>query len=99
MRGLRTEEGTKFERFFAIVQSEAKKNGNIFFLDCGEGRDFTTSDMEGEDLSGWLIPEKDEEEFTPLFESGNIPADWDEMFVFCIWEKRDGEIAVEFKKY
>ncbi len=39
MKGLRTQEGEKFERFFALVQKRAQQEGKIFFLDSGDGRD------------------------------------------------------------
>ena len=41
MRGLKTQEGKKFERFFNMVQEEAAKQDAVFFLGCGEGRDFS----------------------------------------------------------
>ncbi len=35
MRGLKTQEGSKFEAFFSLVQQEAAKSHSVFFLDCG----------------------------------------------------------------
>ena len=52
MRGLRTQEGEKFERFFALVQKEALKQSCVFFLDSGEGHIFENESMEYSDLSG-----------------------------------------------
>ncbi len=56
MQGLRTKESIKFQKFFSIVQNEAIKRHSIFFLDAGDGNAFETTNLEGEDLMGWLIP-------------------------------------------
>ena len=42
MLGLRTEESEKFVKYFAIVQCAAEKQGCIYYLDAGDGRDFET---------------------------------------------------------
>ena len=52
MVGLRTCEGEKFERFFALVQREALKQNCVFFLDSGEGHIFENENMEYSDLCG-----------------------------------------------
>ena len=46
MQGLKKQEGNKFERFFAVVQSQAKKSGAVFFLFAGEGHEQETEEME-----------------------------------------------------
>ena len=56
-------EETKFERFFELVQLEASKLGCVFFFDVGERNDFEGSEMDGEDLSGWLVPIELADEF------------------------------------
>ena len=58
MQGLKTQEGNKFIAFFKLIQEEARKRHSVFFLECGEGNEFETAHIEGEDLRGWLIPEK-----------------------------------------
>ena len=85
MRGLRKQESKKFENFFAIVQKTATEQGCIFFLDAGEGRDFENNTMEGEDLSGWLIPKEKSQEFEPLWMKNNVDDDWSDMFGYAIW--------------
>ena len=52
MRGLKTQEGNKFIAFFKLVQEEARKKHSVFFLECGEGNDFSEDNIEGEDLRG-----------------------------------------------
>ena len=63
MVGLRTWEGEKFERFFALVQKEALKQNCVFFADSGEGHLFENDTMEYSDLRGWLVPVEKAEEF------------------------------------
>ena len=46
MRGLRTNEGAKFEKYFAIIEEEAKRLGGVFFSETGEGRDLDLEDIE-----------------------------------------------------
>lgn len=100
MEGLRTQENFKFERFFALVQQAAKAKGMRFFLDCGEGRDIETPEIEGEDLSGWLIPEKEATKFDSIFQAREeIPDKWDDCVAFAIWSLEHGNIKIEFKKF
>lgn len=68
MRELRTQENKKFEHFFQLVRNKAQKQHCIFFVDCGEGQEFVCEDMEGEDLSGWLIPDEDADRFQIEFD-------------------------------
>ena len=63
MVGLRTQENEKFNRFFALIQAEAEKKDSVFFADAGDGNEFATSTMEGEDMMGWLVPKEKVEEF------------------------------------
>ena len=99
MRGLKTQEGRKFERFFNIVQNEAAKQDAVFFLGCGEGRDFSTNEMEGEDLMGWLMPKSNAAKFELEWEEDNVGERWNNFVRFAIWELRDGELIVTFEKY
>lgn len=99
MKGLRTQEDAKFERFFALIQEFAEKQGAVFFLDNGDGRDLILDDMEGEDLSGWLIPLSKADEFERTWKENEIIGDeWDEFFVFAVW-KNNGGLKVDFQKY
>lgn len=80
----------KEENFTAFLNSEAERQGFVFFQDSGEGRDLETDTMYLEDVSGWLAPigtpEKD--------------AKTDENYRFAEWKKREnGEIVIEFKRY
>lgn len=85
MLGLRTQEKSKFEKFFAIVQDAAKKKGCVFFLDAGDGRDFETKELEGEDLMGWLIPKEKVDDFEQEWKAGDVSDDWSDFFLWAIW--------------
>ena len=67
MKGLRTHENAKFNKFFELVQKEAEKRKAVFFLDCGGGNLFENATFECEDLFGWLIPNEQVAEFEKLF--------------------------------
>ena len=99
MRELRTQEGRKFENFFSFVRAAADKIGCIFFVDCGEGRELLTEDLEGEDLSGWLIPKDEADKFQKEFDSGEISEKWNNEFVFAIWNQNGKNISIDFKRF
>ena len=96
MLGLRTQESEKFNHFFELVQKAAAEEGKVFFCDCGEGREFETQDMEGEDLSGWLIPAEKAEKSRKKFEAGGK---CDEKTVFCIWSMEGEDVFVRFEDF
>ena len=89
----------KEEAFWALVQETAEARGCSFFLDCGEGRDFETDTMAGEDLSGWLIPREKEELFSKEFSRGKqyVSDDWNEYIYFAIWTITDGAVSIRFE--
>ncbi len=99
MLGLRTQESEKFNAFWDIIQAEASKTNCVFFGDCGEGRDFETDTMEGEDFSGWLIPKADAENFETMFLKGNVEDKWSKYIVFALWKETNGIISVGFEKF
>lgn len=96
MRGLRTQETSKFEKFFSIVQDAASKKDCVFFLDAGDGREFETDSLEGEDLMGWLIPKDKVTDFEQEWETGDVSDDWSEFFVWAIWDNADNP-KIQFK--
>ena len=104
MRGLCTPESGKFKDFFERAgQRTARNQGAVFFLQCGEGRDFKCGDLEGMDLFGWLVPEAEADEFEAMWERN--PNDfealsaWNDMLCFAEWEMADGKIEIQFKFY
>ncbi len=101
MRGLKTPESDKFCRFHELVESEAEKKGGVFFGFSGEGRAFVTPEMEGEDLSGWLVPNDKADEFESLWKREPVEKvdAWSEFFVFVIWHLKGDKVSVEFKTF
>lgn len=97
MQGLRTQEGIKFERFFSLVEKEAEKKDAVFFLDSGEGHDFENDKMEGENLSGWLIPNRKAKEFETAYIERADLSKWIDRYAWASWENKDGEIIVNIE--
>lgn len=97
MLGLRTQEGEKFERFFALVQNEARKKGCVFFGDAGMGKTFENDVIECEDFCGWLIPKDDAIMFGELFkEASEAVFDYDDFYCYVDFEvdKKTGRITI-----
>ena len=96
IRGLKTNEGKRFEKFFSIVQKTANEINCIFFLEAGDGRDFENEDMEGEDLMGWLIPCEKADEFEHLWFQDKSDENWDNYFGFAVWEENGNSFSIKF---
>ena len=99
MRGLKTQEGSKFEVFFALVQQEAAKRNSVFFLDCGEGNDFEADDIEGEDLRGWVIPEGKADQFEQLWLNGEPGDDWTDYIEWAEWKCDPQSLTIKLVTY
>jgi len=97
--GLRTKETDKFCRFFSIVQNKAEAENKVFFLDSGEGRELLTDELEGEDLSGWLIPKDKAAFFETLWKKNDNLDEWIDFFTFAIWKVNNGKVEIEFTTY
>jgi hypothetical protein len=90
----------KEQAFWDFIQEFAKLQNAAFYMDCGEGHDINTDQYEGEDYSGWLIPQDQEEIFREYWENGTEDDDrWDEFYCFAEWSENEGQIKIEFKKY
>ena len=90
MRGLRTQEESKFKKFYQLVQESAKRKDSVFFLDAGDGNEFSTDEMSGENLLGWLIPEAEAKAFENVYESwGDIPDRWSDNYCAAKWENAE----------
>ncbi len=96
MRGLRTQENTKFKNFFSSVQQKALENKKVFFLDSGQGNEFSTDTIEGEDLCGWLIPEKVASVFEEKWKAFNALDEWEDYFVYVDVSYIDGVLKIQF---
>ena len=92
MQGLRGQETDKFIRFFNIVQNTAKQRKCVFFTDAGDGREFETDILEGEDLMGWLIPESKLSEFEKEWKSGDVSDDWSDFFCWAVYDNTDDPV-------
>ena len=104
MRGLRTNEGAKFEKYFAIIEEEAKRLGGVFFSETGEGRDLDLVDIEVCDLAGWLVPFDQADEFEALYlgrkDKEIWDSDrWDDMYIFVDYILEGDNVGVKFDKY
>ena len=97
MRGIRSGESEKFNRFFEQIQREAEKQNAVFFTDAGDGRDFETPTMEGEDMMGWLIPSDRVSEFEPLWDADAVDDSWSDFFGWAIWSKNGETIQIHFE--
>lgn len=102
MKGLKGHASDKFIRFFEVVQQAAHMQNSVFFSFAGEGREFHTASMEGEDMSGWLVPNalsnQFESEWT-AFKRVHEMEHWADYFTFVIWEQNNTEISVIFRQY
>lgn len=99
MRGLRTQESKEFERFFELIQEEAKKEKAIFFAFAGDGNVTKLQDIECEDMSGWLIPNEKADQFErEWMENNSMSAleEWEEFFTETVYEIKDGKVSVSF---
>ncbi|MBR5583707.1 MAG: hypothetical protein IKW21_04185 [Lachnospiraceae bacterium] len=97
MLGLRTQESKKFEKFMKLVQAEAKKTEKVFFLDTGDGHDFETDELEGEDLAGWLIPSSKVIEFKEVWEKDSVDDEWSDFYMFAVWKNENNKIVISFE--
>lgn len=98
MLGLRTQETSKFISFFELVQKKAAEKGSVFFLDSGDGNEFETETMEGENLQGWLIPLSKVDEFERIWKEHAEDDDFVEFFCWAEWVEVKGEIEIRFIK-
>lgn len=95
MQGLRKQEEQKFENFFKLVQSEAKKQDCVFFLDNVEAKLIETGDFECTDMHGWLLHEADADLFEPEFlKNTDKQFEFDDFYTYVDFEVKDGKINI-----
>lgn len=98
-QGLRIQENKKFLNFWKIVQKEASERNSVFFLDSGEGNEIETAEINAEDLSGWLIPKNQVEEFDILFKKFDkemISKKFDNFYMIASWQRKKDSFHVTF---
>lgn len=96
----KTSDDPKFMRFFEIVQDAANKLGKVFFLWTEENNPLMTDELDGGDLSGWLVDESDAERFDAIWRESvdDIPDELDDTFCFAKWSMDDfGNISIRFE--
>ena len=95
MQGLRKQEKLKFENFFKLVQSEAKKQSCVFFLDNVEAKLIETGDFECADMHGWLIHESDVDLFEPEFMNNTDKQfEFDDFYTYVDFVAVNGNVSV-----
>lgn len=99
MKGLRSQESDKFNSYFSLIQAEAEKQAMVFFADAGDGRDFETETMEGEDMMGWLIPKEKADEFEPMWKASEVDDSWSDYYLWAVWKKNGDGISAQFEVY
>ena len=97
MQGVRKQESDKFQRFFAIIQEEARKNHAVFYADAGDGNDYVTDDLECEDMMGWLIPQEKVQEFEAIWRAGQVDDAWSDYYMWAEWFLVDGRVCICFE--
>lgn len=70
---------------------------STFFADAGDGNEFETPTMEGEDMMGWLIPDDKVTEFEPVWKASDVDDDWTDFFRWAVWYEVNGKIAIRFE--
>lgn len=89
----------RFVRFFNIIQAHAEKKGCVFFSWAGEGHEIITDELDGEDMSGWLVKKSEADEFEAQWrkDRNNV----DERFArdMCVaeWSRAGEGIAISFR--
>lgn len=95
MKGLRTQENAKFNKFFELVQNEARSKNAVFFADSGEGDIFENAAFECETLLGWLIPQDKVAKFEPLFmENSTEQHNFDDFYSTVEFKEENGKIKI-----
>lgn len=92
----------RFSSFFELVQRKAAETGEIFYGFCGEGNEFYLETMEGEELSGWLIPMEKSEFFEKEWRQSKSLDDleqWMDYYTWVLWKNHEGRIEIEFKQF
>lgn len=87
-------------RFFRIVQDAASELGKVFFLWAEEGNPLMSGDMDGGDLSGWLVNESDAARFDSIWRKTelDLPGEFDDAFCIARWSRTaSGEVKIWFE--
>ncbi len=82
-----TETDRPFLNFLSIVQQAAAEQGKLFYFWSHEGNDIFTDELDGGDMSGWLVPPERAEEFEAAWKVSDqlIPDDLYDGFTIARW--------------
>lgn len=97
MKGLRTEENDRFLRYFEIVQSYAKKQNSVFFMDFGQCDDIAFKDMELDCLFGWLIPSDMADNFEKIYLKSAVDDSWNDFYVWVTPIIESSKLSIIFE--
>lgn len=88
----------KFDRFWRLVERSAEDQYCKFYMDSGEGREIVTDELDGEDLSGWLIPVQLVAAFRDDWSIGEANREkWSPYYKFARWYKTGEAITIHFE--
>lgn len=88
----------KENKFWTLVQDEARRQGKMFFEDVGIGREIETDNLVAWDTIGWLIPLDKVELFrNAVRTSTHDTAEWDEFLVAEEFEIDGDYCRITFK--
>ena len=79
------------------IVAEAEKMNAIFFADAGDGNDFETPAMEGENMMGWLVPVERAKEFEPLWAMSAIDDSWTDFYGWAVWSIVGDIVEIHFE--
>jgi len=79
-----------------IIEKAASKKNAHFFIDSGEGREYSTDTISIMNMSGWLIPTERKSEFETISDDDRWNDTWDAFFCFAKWYIVDDEILIDF---
>ena len=100
--GIRVEDDAndkKFMRFFDVIQRAAKEQGCVFFSYSGESHELINDKFDGEDLSGWLIPISEAEEFNKHFLEWDVGEEYAHLMRMAEWYGDENNPSIKFRSW
>lgn len=98
MRGLKTQENERFLKYFELILQAASEQGAVFFADAGDGHEFSNTEIECEDMMGWLIPAAQADAFEALWMQSAVDDTWSDFYVWAVWYVENDHIKIRFEE-